>query len=154
MNFPHHSRHIVHNLCSQSFLRRISSRREKLERGTCLGETGKGAQEKSLTFETFAMIVALLTDTILFFRRVIDIQNMLLNIMTVDKKKNETNKNKKQSIKARTDRRFQQPRDVAIGVCMRFNVFQCDRIEGVLWILENKGTKKKYRREQGGKNLF
>ena len=33
------------------------------------------------------MILALLADTILFSRRVIDIQNMLLNIMTVDKRK-------------------------------------------------------------------
>ena len=94
MNFPHRSRHLVHNLCSQSFLRRISSRRGNLERGTCLGEPGKGAQEKALTFETFAMIVALLTDTILFSRRVIDIQNMLLNIMTVDKKKRNKQKQK------------------------------------------------------------
>ena len=108
---------------------------------------GRGilAQEKALTFETpffdgaqgiIPMILALLADTILFSRRVIDIQNMLLNIMTVGKRK----KKKKQSITARTDRRFQQLHGVAINVCMHLN-FQCDRIEGVPGILGNKGKK-------------
>ena len=63
---------------------------------------GRGitAQEKALTFETpyfdkaqgiIAMILALLADTILFSRLVIDIQNMLSNIMIVDKKKTKDN---------------------------------------------------------------
>ena len=47
---------------------------------------------------------------------------------------------KKQSIIARTDRRFQQLRGVAIDVCIHLN-FQCDRIEGVPGILGNKGKK-------------
>ena len=111
---------------------------------------GRGilAQEKALTFETpffdgaqgiIPMILALLADTILFSRRVIDIQNMLLNIMTVGKRKA---KKKKQSITARTDRRFQQLHGVAINVCMHLN-FQCDRIEGVPGILGNKGKKRR-----------
>ena len=63
------------------------------------------AQEKALTFETpffdgaqgiIAMILALLAYTTLFSRPVIDIQNMLLNIMTLDKKKNKTKQNKEQ----------------------------------------------------------
>ena len=71
---------------------------------------GRGilAQEKALTFETpffdgaqgiIPMIVALLADTILFSRRVIDIQNMLLNIMTVDKRKTKTKKKTKHNSK-------------------------------------------------------
>ena len=72
---------------------------------------GRGilSQEKALTFETpffdgaqgiIPMILALLADTILFSRQVIDSQNMLLNIMTVDKRKTTTtkkNKNKKRT---------------------------------------------------------
>ena len=78
------------------------------------------AQERALTFETpffdgaqgiIAMILALLEDTIQFSRRVIDIQ------------KYDPRQKKKQKITARTDRRFQKPRGVAIGVCMRLNVF-------------------------------
>ena len=69
------------------------------------------AQEKALTFETpffdgaqgiIAMILALLVYTTLFSRPVIDIQNMLLNIMTLDKKKQKKQKNKEQQ-QGRTD---------------------------------------------------
>ena len=60
---------------------------------------GRGitAQEKALNFETpffdgargiIAIILALLADTILFSQLLIHIQNMLLNIVTVDKKQN------------------------------------------------------------------
>ena len=66
------------------------------------------------------MILALLADTILFSRRVIDIQNMLLNIMTV----------------------YKQPRGVAICVCMRLNVFNVTvlRVSRGYW-----GTRKQRR---------
>ena len=75
---------------------------------------GRGivAQQKALTFETpffdeaqgiIARILALLTDTILFSRRVIDVQNMLLN-MTSPSTKNKT----KQRTTATTDRCFQR----------------------------------------------
>ena len=63
---------------------------------------------------------------------------MLSNSMTVDKRKTTRKQNKKQSITARTDRRFQQFRGVAIDVCMHLN-FQCDSIEGVPGILGKKG---------------
>ena len=71
MNFPHRSRHIVHNLCSQSFLRRSRSRRENLQQEEHVWvKPGRGiiAQERALTFETpffdgaqgiIAMILAL-----------------------------------------------------------------------------------------------
>ena len=108
MNFPHRSRHIVHNLCSQSFRRGIGSRGENLWPGTCLGETGKGdfSIRKSAHFWNSIlrwspgnnpMILALLADTIRFSRRVIDIQNMLLNIMTIDKRKTKKKKTKHNS---------------------------------------------------------
>ena len=80
------------------------------------------AQERALTFETpffdgaqeiIAMILALLT--IQFSRRVIDIQKY-------DRRQKKAKKTK-QKITARTDRRFQQPRGEAIGVCVRLNVF-------------------------------
>ena len=62
------------------------------------------AQEKALPFETpffdgaqgiIAMILALLAYTTLFSRPVIDIKNVLLNIMTLDKQ-NKTKQNKEQ----------------------------------------------------------
>ena len=64
------------------------------------------AQEKALPFETpffdgaqgiIAMILALLAYTTLFSRPVIDIKNVLLNIMTLDKKKTKQNKTKNNS---------------------------------------------------------
>ena len=73
---------------------------------------GRGivAQQKALTFETpffdeaqgiIARILALLTDTILFSRRVIDVQNILLN-MTSPSTKKKTKQNKGQQ-QRRTD---------------------------------------------------
>ena len=106
MNFPHRSRHIVYNLCSQSFLRRTRSRRENLQSEEYVWvKPGRGIkpQEIALSFETpffdgaqgiIAMILALQAGTMLFSRRVIDIKNMLLHIMTVDKKTTTTKKTK------------------------------------------------------------
>ena len=73
---------------------------------------GRGiiAHEKALTFETpffdgaqgiIKMILALLAYTTLFSRPVIEIQNMLLNIITLDKKRQQ------QRTTARTERCFQ-----------------------------------------------
>ena len=88
---------------------------------------GRGivAQQKALTFETpffdeaqgiIARILALLTDTILFSRRVIDIQNVLLNMTSPSTKKTKDNSKDGQTLST-------EPRGVATAVSMRLNVF-------------------------------